>query len=232
MGKDGPDPAPDDGTRPWTNPGTGERRQVPVGIDPGWDHNHGEGWLRGVVPPELREELPPAGVPQRAAAALPPMPPVRPADPARRLPDGMSARAYAEAFLTDFGATFDRPALFRDATGTALVISAEMFGEAARKADKNQRGGRMLMLADALRDPDEIWVDWAMLDGRPVLRRRYLRRHGMKGYSNALSVFTWTARGWLGTTAYPPGERQLAKERRGALLYRRQPAPDEGLVKP
>lgn len=32
-------------TRPWVNKITGETRRIPVGIDPGWDHNPGEaGW--------------------------------------------------------------------------------------------------------------------------------------------------------------------------------------------
>lgn len=35
------DQAPDDGTEPWTNPRTGEERQIPRGIDPGWDYHPG-----------------------------------------------------------------------------------------------------------------------------------------------------------------------------------------------
>lgn len=46
MGKDGPDQAPPLDARPWTNPSTGETRQVPRGIDPGFDYNPGEAWLR------------------------------------------------------------------------------------------------------------------------------------------------------------------------------------------
>jgi SPP1 gp7 family putative phage head morphogenesis protein len=41
MGKSGPDAAPDDGMRDWTNPRTGEVVQVPVGIDPGWGYAPG-----------------------------------------------------------------------------------------------------------------------------------------------------------------------------------------------
>lgn len=38
MGRDGPDQAPDDGEREWTNPSTGNTVMVPNGIDPGWDY--------------------------------------------------------------------------------------------------------------------------------------------------------------------------------------------------
>lgn len=41
MGKEGPDTAPNYGTRPWVNPATQETEQVPVGIDPGWDYAPG-----------------------------------------------------------------------------------------------------------------------------------------------------------------------------------------------
>ncbi|MCB1738702.1 MAG: hypothetical protein KDI42_11300, partial [Gammaproteobacteria bacterium] len=40
MGR-GVDTAPDDGTREWTNPYTGELHDVPNGIDPGWDYAPG-----------------------------------------------------------------------------------------------------------------------------------------------------------------------------------------------
>lgn len=223
MGKDGPDPAPRDGTRPWRDPATNEVRQVPAGIDPGWDHNHGEGWLRGVVPRELREDLPGWSGTPRSPPGLPPMPPIRAVDRGRLLPEGLEPEAYAQAFLEEFGATLERPAIFRDVTGTRLVISTDLFGgPAALKADKNRRGPWMRLLADALHDPDEVWVDWARKDGKPVLRRRYVRRHGLPGLSNALTVFSWTSEGWRGTTTYPPGKQQVENERHGALLYRRR----------
>lgn len=37
--------APDDGTFEWTNPATGEVRDIPRGIDPGWDYNPGKQWM-------------------------------------------------------------------------------------------------------------------------------------------------------------------------------------------
>jgi len=37
--------APNDGSFEWVNPATGEVRDVPRGIDPGWDYNPGKQWL-------------------------------------------------------------------------------------------------------------------------------------------------------------------------------------------
>jgi len=37
--------APNNGTFEWVNPATGEVRDIPRGIDPGWDYNPGKQWL-------------------------------------------------------------------------------------------------------------------------------------------------------------------------------------------
>jgi hypothetical protein len=228
LGKDGPDAAPQDGTRPWRDPVTDQVVQVPKGIDPGWQHNHGEGWLRGVVPQELREDLRPLAeaAASQVPAALPPLPPPRAMDPARLLPEGLTAEQYEDAFLAEFGATRDRAAIIRDVIGTRLVISRDLFavGQAGSKANKQKRGPWMRLLADALRDPDEVWADWVTLDrGDVVLRRRYIRRSTIPGRKTSpLTVFTWTAKGWFGRTTFPATENNAEGNRTGVLLYRRQ----------
>lgn len=67
LGRDGPDPSPPVMTRPWTNPRTGETREVPVGIDPGFDYNPGQAWRGG-----QRPELPTDAVRQPLAGTWPP----------------------------------------------------------------------------------------------------------------------------------------------------------------
>lgn len=229
LGKDGPDAAPTDGTRPWINPGTGERQQVPVGIDPGWDHNHGEGWLRGVVPQELRAPLRPYAGTGRAPSGqqpgpLPAMPAARPPALPDLLPAGRDPAFYAERFLLEFGASLERPALFRDATGTVLVMSRELFLGAAGdwKLDAAVRGPFMLRLAQTMRQPDEIWADWAETAAGGVhLRRRYLRRFADDGRMG-LAVMEWTRLGWYGATVMLARRgAYLEKQRSGALLYQR-----------
>jgi hypothetical protein len=43
VGKAGPDKSPPVQRREWVNKRTGEAMQIPVGIDPGFDYNPGEG---------------------------------------------------------------------------------------------------------------------------------------------------------------------------------------------
>lgn len=44
LGKTGPDAAPDDGERDWTNKRTGEVTRIPNGLDPGWNYAPGATW--------------------------------------------------------------------------------------------------------------------------------------------------------------------------------------------
>lgn len=45
LGKDGPDPTPDDGFYEWVDKKSGEIHLVPKGIDPGWDYAPGRTWF-------------------------------------------------------------------------------------------------------------------------------------------------------------------------------------------
>jgi len=83
-------------------------------------------------------------------------------------------------------------------------------------------------LADAIRDPDEIWVaaERNRSTGKPMLRRRYLAR--FTGDDGALSTaaLEWDREGWwAGVTTYqgdsPDGEAEIETFRRGVRLYRR-----------
>lgn len=209
-----------------------ERRQVngpdgpetwptPPGIDTGFGYNVGESWLAAAVPRRLQAPLPAFGTPA-PALELPPLPAPAAVDPARILPAGLGEAEYVGRFLAEFGAAIGRPASFRDAAGTRIGIGAELFRQpdGTLKADKRGRGQWLLLVADALRDPHEIWVDWAAVDGRPVLRRRYLRIMEVPGHAGGLAVVEWTARGWTGVTLFPPEAADyLARQRRGALLF-------------
>lgn len=70
QGKPGPDTAPNEGTRPWRNPKTGEISEVPVGIDPGFDYNPGAAWLRA------RPSVPEQASWAPRVPAPPPVPPI------------------------------------------------------------------------------------------------------------------------------------------------------------
>jgi hypothetical protein len=153
------------------------------------------------------------------------MPPARPSSvlPA---PDGKGADAAIDAFLGEFGATRDRPAVFRDVSGTRIAISRDLFlaADGTLKADE-QRFRYLARLAEALKDPDEIWVDWCETAAGGIhVRRRYLRR--FVGAAAGLAVMEWTSAGWFGATLMMArAATYLEKQRSGALIYVR---PDNG----
>lgn len=226
--KDGKGQAPKPAGPPriHVDPVTSDKHPLPDGIDPGWDYSVGRSWLDGTVPRETAAPLRPltsATAPAAPPVAQPPMPPMRPLDPSLILPAGRPEAEYVESFLQAFGATAERPAVFRDASGTRIAIGAELFQQAdgKPKASKRGRARFLLLLAHALLDPDEIWLDWAVLQsGAVMLRRRYLRRGG-EGSQAALSAFEWTRAGWHGVTTFASSDSYVEGQRRGVLLYRR-----------
>lgn len=199
---------------------------TPEGVGTGFGYNVGKAWLHGAVPRELRTPLPEVG-PLYTPPGLPPLRP-HPVDLSRMLPAGLPEREYVDKFLAEFGASFGQPAPFRDASGTLLAIGHELFLNSAGelKVKKNGREQTVLLMADALKDPDEIWLDWTPLG----LRRRYLRAAalpkspGFPGGVGGLSVFEWTTRGWWGgVTTFPPERAaNFGRQRSGVLLWRRK----------
>lgn len=221
MGKDGPDQAPDNGTYRHTDRQTGETWDVPRGIDPGWDYNPGKDWLHGSVPRELQAPLKGSGI---RPPNLPDLPNPVAVPASRILPAGLTDQDYVERFLAEFGATIDQPALFRDASGTRIVISADLFRQAdgVLKIGKRDRRAYALLLADTIKDPHEIWVDWmTMTSGDVVLRRRYLRSADSPGAKGLFTTFEWGRPGWRGVTAFNASASYVDRARTGALIYRK-----------
>jgi SPP1 gp7 family putative phage head morphogenesis protein len=103
---------PDDGNYTWTNPRTGEKVKVPVGLDPGFEHNTGQSYLTDLN--KLLEEKVAALPPDMSAAAN--------SAAAQALQD--QARAASIARQGKAAATAER--------ATAAIKKAE---EAAKQAD-------------------------------------------------------------------------------------------------
>lgn len=236
MGKDGPDTPPGGQSYQARDPRTGEPETRWQGVDRGWEYNPGREWLHGVVPPELAKPLPPApplrvpGDPEPPPPPpLPPLPPARPADPSRLLPEGQTAEDYAAAFLAEFGATLDQGAIVRDVTGGVITIGRALFESRAAdgtvlgiKADKRGRGRYMLLLADAIRDPDEVWADWVQAGDSVILMRSFIRRVQLPNGRGLFALFRWLKGGWMGVTTYDATASYVERQRTGALLYRRR----------
>ncbi len=205
--------------------------RVPRGIDPGFEHRPGASRISSSTPVPLDEPV--KGLPGRVFPDRPatqPLPAPRPFT-GELLPEGLPAQEYAEAFLNEFGASIDQPVLFTDATGDALMISDALFKKpnGQWKADKRDRGQYMPLLAQALRDPDEIWVavEWQRSANKPSVRRRYIAEFQIEGHDQpGIAVFEWGRSGWSGITTYqedPESMGEIARYRNGVRLYQREP---------
>ena len=205
--------------------------EIAEAVPPEWRYQPGDTWERGLVPPELQAPLAPAeALGPRMITTEPPLAAIAEPIEAPRLPEGQASEDYVAAFLGEFGAAIGQGVVWRDKAGQALVISDQLFQAASGgwKVRKGTRGPEALRLAEAIRDPDEIWVDWAWDVGRtaPRLVRRYLRFDPTAG---GLTLFEWSRAGWSGVTSFTPkaGKSEAAKadylnrQRTGALLYRR-----------
>lgn len=198
--------------------------RVPVGIDPGFDYAPGQSRLTGAVP-QIREpgqKIEPApGVPSRTPAR--PLPEPRPVTDAQRMPKGLKPAAQVDRFLKTFGAKSDAPAVFRDLAGDPLVIGRGMFEGA--EGQLRLPPGDLLLLAQAIREPDEIWarLDWLEDQKRAVLRKRYVSRFAVAGQASPETVaFETDGDGWTSTAHQGAGgDELLATLRVGVRLYRR-----------
>lgn len=201
--------------------------------DPGWSYNPGAAWAKPFTPPPL-DSLPksfPQGV------ALPDMPAPSRVSASRLLPPGQPAQDYAQAFLGEFGADVGKPVVFTDISGEALVINEALFQDGAGrwKADKYGRGTFMPLLADTIKEPDEIWLRWEESRDRPgtwLLKRRYLKSFEMEGENGktfGIGAFEWGKDGWEGSTVFYTNAKDeatrrlyLEQQRQGFLHYLRK----------
>ncbi len=224
------DKAPTIEMKPWRNPRTGDTVWVADGIDPGWGYNVGKEHMRSLVPP-----------PSSGALSVPainppldttPMPAPRAVDAKRILPGSKEAGALSEEgylarFLKEFGATPDQPKMFVDKVGDPLFIGRRMFedGQGRLKVTKRDREKGLLLVADALKDPDEIWWQWEQSrdTGRWSLVKRYLTRYTVDGKNApALAVAKVGQDGWDGVSGFTPDSvNNLMNQRQGVLVYRR-----------
>lgn len=82
----------------------------------------------------------------------------------------------------------------------------------------------MLLLADALKEPDEIWarIEWHAATGKAVVRRRYVARFDVAGEdAPLLAVFERGADGWWGVTTFQGQPGSAEDWRIGVRLFRR-----------
>lgn len=202
--------------------------------DAGFGFNPGRAWLKPFTPPPL-DDLPrtfPHGV------ELPDLPTPTVVPAAKLLANDLPPEQYAAAFLHAFGMKLGEAQVFEDVTGAPLAISDALFKDGAGnwKAAKDGRGPFMPLLADAVREPDEVWLRWEESRDQPgawLLKRRYIKSWQVEGQDGAqygLSVFEFGQDGWRGSTAMlsqaDRGEaarrRYIERQRDGHLAYARR----------
>ncbi len=221
-------------TRQWENKRTGETLEVPEGIAPGFDYNIGKARLKTFTPP------PSSNLPetfQNRGKELPALPKPSKLPKNVLLQEGLTEKEYAKAFLKEFGADIGKSVVYEDVTGEPLVIDEGLFTvkkTGAIKVNKNNRGVYMRLLAEAIKDPDEIWLRWEKerTTEKIVLKRRYIKIFEDTEGSHTLSVFEKGKDSWTGSTTFPvkTGKTQKAKEdyinnfRDGFLAYKKKSA--------
>lgn len=220
---------------PTIDPVTGKLSEKPQGIGHGWDHMPGDLWQRGLTPSQV-EALP--GVDAVSVDIAEPLGDLiarAPAIKAKELASGKSPETYVKAFLKGFGAQIGKAVLFTDKTGQALTISDDLFrsGTGGFKIMKRGREVHAAQLAEAIRDPDEIWigvVERTIPEDQGggterLIDRRYIRVDPNTGL---LVIFELVGNRWIGRTAFAPKGKntktdvnQIDKRRSGHRIYRR-----------
>lgn len=141
---------------------------------------------------------------------------------------------YMNRFLNVFGASVQKSAEFTDVTGTRLNISTRMFKDRKHGGYKIFKDGReqaLLLLADTLKDPTEIWESNQVRSGKQVKVRHYVAMYKTpSGKTGGLAVFDIVGGRWDGTTIHSikdigtGGWRDdyLENARQGKLAYRKK----------
>lgn len=243
MGKTGPDKAPEIIRKPFTHEASGVSVELPEGTGYGWDYMPGDHWERGLVPSALLNDpdAVPTGdlrghhlvnidTPEPIADLLAKAKPFASAV----MEPGLTAEEYVRGFLEPFGAEFGAAKLWEDAAGQKIVISEDLFREQSGtwKIAKRGRDIHAAQLAEAIMDPDEIWlgIKEVPVDGfgdyvEQILTRRYIRLDPVTALQ---AVYEVGRKYWGGVTGYAsfnrskPDYRHIDKQRVGKLLYKRK----------
>ncbi|AEI71121.1 hypothetical protein [EBPR siphovirus 4] len=243
LGKTGPDTAPRDALIPAIDKATGEMVMRPQGIGFGWDHMPGDLWERGLVPSALLND-PDAGPTgdlrgthlvsiDKAGPIADLLARARPFV-ARPLAEGLPPETYSKAFLTPFGAEPGRAKLWTDMAGGKLIISDQLFWrpDGGWKGGKRGHGAYAALMAEAIMDPDEIWMGLRQVPDlrfpdyvEPMVTRRYIR---IDPEAALFTLFEIGRRSWGAVTGYAslnrakPDFSHIDKQRVGKLIWERR----------
>lgn len=239
-GKTGPDTAPGELFSPIIDPVTGQLTEKPQGVGYGWDYQPGHLWEQGLVPSSLLDQATALLENPRMAVSIDVPEPIETLVAqakkfaAKPLPSGLEPEDYVRGFLKPFGADIGQAVLFEDAAGTKVPVSDQLFRDRRGefKVLKRERAELTPLLAEALLDPDEIWIGVARKKDpvnpdleELIVDRRYIRADVKSGL---LVIFEIGERFWDAITAYTattktgkPDLKSLDRRRGGKLVYKR-----------
>ena len=247
MGKDGPDKAPETSMVKHIDRATGAVIELPEGIGYGWDYMPGDLWERGLVPSALLND---GGAILTGDLKGHHVVSIDKAEPmadllaasvpftAERMPEGLPEPDYLRAFLEPFGADVGKAALWEDKSGATIVISEQLFLEhsGASKLMKRGRGEYAALLAEAIMNPDEIWMGVRAVPVDAVsgyfpayeelmVTRRYIK---VDQTTSLQVLFEVGRKAWGAVTGYAsfnrakPDYSHIDKQRVGKLLWKRK----------
>ena len=219
----------------YTDPKRLDANGKPVSSTPdvGFNYSVGRNAMQPFTAPPL-DSLPRTFSNGRVLGERPPLPTPTKVSTDDVLAKGLTEEAYAQAFLSEFGATLDNGVVFKDVTGTALPINQALFIDKRTgdlKADKQGRGVFLKQLAQTVKNPDEVWLNWQEVNGEYLLKRRYIKAYEYLQDGKVmfgLGVFELGQDGWTGSTVFPSKlDRSYAsqlkyinEQREGLMLYR------------
>ena len=200
--------------------------RVPKGIDPGFEYAPGRARLISAIPPEhpaFSGSTGSFGFPNFLPKDSLPTPRTMSKD--LLLPSGLTEGEYLKHYLGAFGIDGDE-GIYKDVMGESIALGMKQFETAAgaSKLTKRDRERFLLLLAAALKSPDEIWVrlEWHNKDKKSVIRRRYVAQYLIEGETKPmLAVFERAKDGWFGVTTYQSSVDQVNAWRVGIRLYKR-----------
>lgn len=207
--------------RSWLDKRNGRLLRVPQGIAPGFAQNVGKNRMKALTPPPLDQPL---KVPYSGPLIKVQPPAPRPMNKKLILPNDLREEEYVDKFLKEFGGKMGQPVVFKDKIGESLIISDDLFRTTTGKlkVTRRDRHRYLLLLAAAIKDPDEIFWSWQEYPaGRMTLTRTYLTQWS-DGDQNGFTMFDTSAAGWNGVTTFNTDDLDyILRQRKGTLAYRR-----------
>lgn len=237
LGRSGPDETPPARVKTIFDNARGGVVDVPAGLGRGFEYQPGDLWERGLVPSQLDRLATKSAFtvdePRSIADLIAIGRPIK----AKALRPNRPAEHYVNAFLGAFGAVRGKAALFKDKAGAGIPISDELFRNSTGgyKVLKRGREIHAAQLAEAIIDPDEIWVGVSSIPipadqgggFEIVIDRKYIRVDPSTGL---LAIFELLKGRWSAKTAFKPEKKNststnvnaIDRRRSGVLVYARK----------